>query len=142
MILFIPSPTFFFPVQFMNAFPVYPAVGFGTPLMYSPLMMAPQTPLQTQSNKLPNTIEKAASKFQRPASQATSVKAEPGSVMGSMVKNGHHLHKHRLYCWTNYIFTFCRCSQNARKKRKNQWTLQKWKTLRTNRKTKRKRKKH
>lgn len=71
----------------MNAFPVYPAMGFGTPsLMYSPLMMAPQAPPRPQNNKLQNVNEKGSSKFQRPASQATSVKAEPGSAMGSMVR--------------------------------------------------------
>ena len=65
-------------------------MGFGTPsLMYSPLMMAPQIPprhqTQAQGSKNTNENEKESVKFQRPASQATSVKAEPGSAMGSMV---------------------------------------------------------
>lgn len=83
-----------FSVQFMNAFPVYPAMGFGTPsLMYSPLMMAPQAPPRQQTQSQAQTkieTENVPAKFQRPASQATSVKAEPGSAIGSMVSDCPH----------------------------------------------------
>lgn len=79
-------------------------MGFGTPsVMYSPLMMAPQAPPRhqapVQNGKVQNENEKGPAMFQRPASQATSVKAEPGSAMGSMVSAG-------LVNRFNYLLTY------------------------------------
>ncbi|XP_053970561.1 period circadian protein isoform X2 [Hylaeus volcanicus] len=78
------NPYMFLPVSYVTttmAGVIYPPV-FGAPpmgMMYRPFSNPGQTPV-TRENNLSSTIDKCSDR-KRPASQATSVKAEPGSTM-------------------------------------------------------------
>ncbi|XP_043804127.1 period circadian protein isoform X3 [Apis laboriosa] len=77
------NPYMFLPVSYMSttmAGVIYPPV-IGTPstgMMYKPFLIPEQTSISHENNQ--PTMNKCSDR-KRPASQATSVKAEPGSIM-------------------------------------------------------------
>ncbi|XP_017763849.1 PREDICTED: period circadian protein isoform X6 [Eufriesea mexicana] len=77
------NPYMFVPVSYVTttmAGVIYPPV-IGAPssgMMYRPFLIPEQTPVTRENNK--STVNKCSDR-KRPASQATSVKAEPGSTM-------------------------------------------------------------
>ncbi|XP_043517512.1 period circadian protein isoform X2 [Frieseomelitta varia] len=78
-----PNPYMFVPVSYMTttmAGVIYPPVigASSTGMMYRPFLIPEQTSVTRENNQ---SIVNKCSDRKRPASQATSVKAEPGSIM-------------------------------------------------------------